>query len=35
MEDEVWKECIFDFRDIPTKCDVCGSDKIRYTRNKE
>ena len=35
MEDEVWKECIFDFRDIPTKCDVCGSDKIRYTSNAE
>lgn len=35
MEDEVWKECIFDFRDIPTKCDVCSSDKIRYTSNAE
>lgn len=24
MKEDIWKECIFDFREIPTKCDVCG-----------
>ena len=35
MKEDIWKECIFDFREIPTKCDVCGSDKVRYTNNAE
>lgn len=33
--DDIWKECKFDFRDIPTHCSNCGSDKIRYTSNAE
>lgn len=32
---DVWEECIFDFRKIPTKCDNCGSNKVRYTTNDE
>ena len=35
MNNDVWNECIFDFRNIPVKCDNCGSDKVRYTSNKE
>lgn len=35
MKKDTWQKCIFDFRNIPTKCDVCGSDKIRYTSNAE
>ena len=35
MKEDIWKACIFDFREIPTKCDVCGSDKVRYTSNAE
>ena len=35
MEDEKWEECKFDFRSIPTVCDVCGSTNIRYTSNAE
>ena len=34
-KDDVWKECIFDFREIPQKCDVCGSEKVRYASNAE
>ena len=33
--EEIWKECRFDFREIPTKCSVCNSTKIRYTTNDE
>lgn len=32
---DVWDECLFDFRNIPTKCDNCGSSKVRYTSNSE
>lgn len=35
MNNDVWNECIFDFRNIPVKCDNCGSNKVRYTSNKE
>ena len=34
MNNDVWNECIFDFRNIPVKRDNCGSDKVRYTSNK-
>lgn len=30
-----WENAKFDFREIPTKCTVCGSEKIRYTSNAE
>lgn len=33
--DDVWNDCIFDFREIPTKCSNCGSSKVRYTTNDE
>ncbi len=35
MNDDIWSECIFDFREIPTKCDNCGSNRVRYTTNDE
>lgn len=35
MNDDIWSECIFDFREIPTKCDNCGSSRVRYTTNDE
>lgn len=35
MNCDIWNECIFDFREIPVKCNNCGSDKVRYTSNKE
>lgn len=30
-----WKNARFDFRNIPTKCTLCGSKNIRYTSNAE
>ncbi|MBO7615012.1 MAG: hypothetical protein J6T15_04890 [Bacilli bacterium] len=35
MSNDSWKDCKFDFRSIPTKCDNCGSDRVRYTTNDE
>lgn len=35
MKKDIWEECIFDFRKVPTKCDSCGSAKVRYTTNDE
>ena len=34
-EKHTWESCIFDFRKPPKKCDVCGSEKVRYTTNDE
>ena len=33
--EERWKECRFDFREPPKICNICGSDKVRYTTNDE
>lgn len=30
-----WENARFDFRNIPTKCTLCGSKNIRYTSNAE
>lgn len=35
MKTNIWDECLFDFRNIPTKCDNCGSKNVRYTTNDE
>lgn len=35
MEEEIWRQCKFDFREPPKKCDVCNSLNVRYTTNDE
>lgn len=35
MEHHDWKYAKFDFREPPTICNECGSNKVRYTTNDE
>lgn len=34
-QEEIWKQCKFDFREPPTQCNICGSKNVRYTTNDE